>query len=180
MTQNTVIIGFLALHEAQDVALVQELTGLINDAYAQSEEGLWIDDAARTNTSEVAGFIAVGEIVVARVDGRIAGSVRVQRMSPSLGEFGMLVAAPHLTGAGVGRRLLEFVQLWAVENGLDELQLEVLTPREWLHPSKEFLRQWYTRIGFEQVRLDRFEDAYPALAAQLATPCDFVIYRKRL
>lgn len=159
---------------------MEQLTALINEAYAQSEAGLWVDDAPRTSVSEVAGLIAAGEIVVARLDDRIVGSVRVQSMSSTLGEFGMLVAAPHLKGAGVGRQLLEYVEQWAAQKGFVELQLEVLTPREWVHPSKEFLRQWYTRVGFEQVRLDRFEYAYPALAAQLATECDFVVYRKRL
>jgi hypothetical protein len=36
--------------------------------------------------------------------------------------------------------------------------------------------------GFEASHLERgsFHEAYPALAPLLATPCDFVIYHKRL
>jgi hypothetical protein len=28
------------------------------------------------------------------------------------------------------------------------MQLEVLVPRQWSHRSKEFLKAWYTRIGY--------------------------------
>jgi hypothetical protein len=45
---------------------------------------------------------------------------------------------------------------------------------------KEFLREWYTRIGYRPVRTGRLADAYPLLAPQLATSCDFVTYRKIL
>ena len=60
------------------------------------------------------------------------------------------------------------------------MQLELLVPQTWTHPVKEFLRAWYTRIGYRHVRTDRLADAYPALQPQLATPCDFVIYHKTL
>jgi hypothetical protein len=60
------------------------------------------------------------------------------------------------------------------------MQLELLVPREWSHPSKEFLTAWYTRIGYRPVRTGRLEESYPALAAHLATPCDLVIHHKDL
>jgi hypothetical protein len=60
------------------------------------------------------------------------------------------------------------------------MQLELLVPRTWSHPVKEFLRRWYTRIGYRQVRTARLEEAYPALQPRLATPCDFLIYHKAL
>ena len=48
------------------------------------------------------------------------------------------------------------------------------------HPVKEFLRGWYTRIGYRHVRTGRLEDDYPALEPLLATPCDFPIFHKDL
>ena len=48
--------------------------------------------------------------------------------------------------------------------------------RQWSHPSKEFLKAWYTRIVYLPVRTGPFEESYPELAPLLATPCDFVIY----
>ena len=60
------------------------------------------------------------------------------------------------------------------------MQLELLVPRGWSHPSKVFLDQWYTRMGYRVTRTGAIEEAYPELAPLLATPCDFLIYRKPL
>ncbi len=60
------------------------------------------------------------------------------------------------------------------------MQLEVLVPREWSHPSKEFIIGWYTRLGYRQASLGAIEESYPQLAPLLATPCDFVTYRRSL
>jgi hypothetical protein len=45
---------------------------------------------------------------------------------------------------------------------------------------KEFLREWYTRLGYRLVRTGRLEEGYPHLQPLLATPCDFLIYHKDL
>jgi hypothetical protein len=42
-----------------------------------------------------------------------------------------------------------------------------------------FLNAWYTRLGYRVAATGAIEEAYPALAPLLATPCDFVIYEKR-
>ena len=60
------------------------------------------------------------------------------------------------------------------------MQLELLVPRGWTYPSKAFLDNWYRRIGYRVARTGTIEEAYPALAPLLATPCDFVIYHKDL
>jgi hypothetical protein len=60
------------------------------------------------------------------------------------------------------------------------MQLELLVPRDWTHPTKEFLAAWYGRMGYRVARTGTIDEAYPALAPLLATPCDFVIYEKDL
>jgi hypothetical protein len=60
------------------------------------------------------------------------------------------------------------------------MQLELLVPRTWTHPSKEFLRGWYGRRGYRLVRTGKLEDAYPHLAPLLATECDLEVHRKPL
>lgn len=166
--------------EALDGSLVAGLTALVNRVYAVAEEGLWTDGAARTTEPEMAALIAAGEIAVARLDGRIVGAVRVQRLAGGEGEFGMLVSAPDVRGAGIGRELVRFAEEWSRERGLTTLQLELLVPRGWSHPVKEFLRDWYTRMGYQPVRKGQIEESYPDLAPLLATACDFVIYHKGL
>jgi GNAT superfamily N-acetyltransferase len=165
---------------AADAGLVAELTDLVNRAYAVAEEGLWVGGATRTTPAEVQAMIRAGEIVVARRDGRLVGAVRVQRLDHRDGEFGLLVAAPEQRGTGVGRDLVAFAERWARDRGLSRMQLELLVPRTWSHPVKEFLRGWYTRIGYRVVRTGSLGEAYQALVPQLATPCDFLIFHKDL
>jgi GNAT superfamily N-acetyltransferase len=165
---------------AEDPALVNKLVALVNRVYDVAEDGLWADGTPRTTREEMAELLAAGEVAVARVQDRIVGAVRVQRMETGAGEFGMLVADPAHRGVGIGRELVRFAERWTRQQGRDTVQLEVLMPRHWSHPSKEFLKAWYTRIGYRPVRTGQFEESYPALAPLLATPCDFVIYEKTL
>ena len=60
------------------------------------------------------------------------------------------------------------------------MQLELLIPKGWVHPEKARLRAWYGRLGYEVVRTARFEEVAAHLAPQLATPCEFLIFRTRL
>ncbi|MET9225854.1 GNAT family N-acetyltransferase [Lentzea sp. NPDC003310] len=163
-----------------DVTLAAEITALINRVYADAEKGIWLENKARTTEAEVAGLIRAGEIAVVRAGGRVVGSVRVHEIEDGVGEFGMLVAAPEERGTGIGRDLVTFAEDWGRGRGFAQMQLELLVPQTWEHPVKEFLRGWYTRIGYVPVRKDRLEDAYPFLAPHLACPCDFLVFRKQL
>ncbi|GIF64815.1 GNAT family N-acetyltransferase [Asanoa ishikariensis] len=167
----------ISIEHSVDIA---EVTHLINRVYADAEKGLWQPGTDRTNVAEVAAVVQAGELAVARLDGAVVGVVRVQRLPGGEGEFGMLVASPEQRGVGIGRELVAFAEGWARAAGLRVMQLELLVPRGWTHPVKEFLREWYTRLGYREVRRDPFELAYPALQPQLATDCDFVVYHKPL
>jgi hypothetical protein len=63
-------------------------------------------------------------------------------------------------------------------HGVTTMQLELLVPQGWVHPEKERLHAWYTRLGYRVVRTAPFEEVAAHLASQLATPCEFVIFRK--
>lgn len=160
-----------------DPAAAPRVAALINEVYAASEEGLWLGDAQRTTVDEVAGLIRDGQIVVARVDDEIVGCLRLQQLDDATSEFGMLAADPARRGLGIGRELVRFAE--ATARG-SVMQLEVLVPREWTHPSKKFLTEWYTRIGYRVTRTGTIDEDYPHLAPLLATPCDFVVYHKDL
>jgi GNAT superfamily N-acetyltransferase len=176
-TNRSIEIGFLS---AADDDLVREITGLVNRVYTVAEEGLWIQGATRTTSSEMAELIADGQMAVARLDGRTAGAVRIQHLDARMGEFGMLVADPAHRRAGIGRQLVAFAEETSRQRGLTVMQLELLVPREWTHPTKAFLHDWYTRIGYRPVQSSTIDESYPQLAPLLATPCDFVVYRKDL
>lgn len=165
---------------ADDDAEVGRIVELVNRVYAEAEKGLWLDGAERVDRPGVVAMIRAGELVVARLRGRLVGTVRIQRLDDGLAEFGMLVAGPGHRGLGIGSTLIAFAEDSAREQGIGRMQLELLLPQAWTHPVKEFLRASYSRIGYRQVRTGRLADAYPALQPQLATPCDFAIFHKSL
>jgi GNAT superfamily N-acetyltransferase len=173
-------IEFLSAAAAPDAGLVATVTGLINSVYSTSENGLWIEGTLRTSEAEVAALIRSGELATATSGDVIVGTVRAHRLDPMTGEFGMLAAHPDRRGLGIGRGLVAFAEDWARRCGLASMQLEVLTPSAWTHPSKVFLMQWYERIGYRHIRTGSLDTGYPALAPLLATPCDFAVYRKDL
>jgi GNAT superfamily N-acetyltransferase len=173
-------IEIVAATVPEDQGVVGEITDLINRVYATAEAGLWVEGAARTTTAELAEMIASDQITLARVDGQIVGSIRIQQLDDGVGEFGMLAAHPAHRGEGIGRELVRFAEELSRQRGLTIMQLELLIPRGWSHPTKEFLHAWYTRIGYRPVRTGGIEESYPHLAPLLATPCDFVVYHKPL
>src|SRR5262249_21079812 len=169
----------LLARDAGDDA-VAEVTDLVNRVYAMAEEGLWRDGTARTTSSETTEFVRGGEIAVARLDGRIVGCVRIQRLDGGVGEFGMLAADPGHRGVGIGRRLVCFAERLTHERGAGTLQLALLVPQAATHPEKQILHDWYPRLDYRVVRTGSSDEQSPALAPRLATPCDFVIYHKKL
>jgi GNAT superfamily N-acetyltransferase len=173
-------VQLLPAAESEDSELMARIAELTNQVYAAAEDGLWITGATRTTLDEVVELTRAGEIAVARLSGRVVGCVRVQRLDEGTGEFGMLAADPAHRGVGVGRALVHFAERKSSAEGVRSMQLELLVPRAWTHPTKVFLTAWYTRLGYRVARTGAIEEAYPALAPLLATPCDFVIYQKRL
>jgi GNAT superfamily N-acetyltransferase len=177
---ETIAVRVLDSAVSHDARLVDQLTSLINGVYATAESGLWRDGTTRTTASELGELIAAGQIAVATRDGQIAGAVRVHDVADDASEFGMLVAASDQRSTGVGRALLAFAEQHSRERGLRAMQLELLVPRTWRHPSKEFLKAWYGRSGYRLIRTTTIDDAHPHLAPMLATPCDVEVHEKPL
>ena len=180
MAAAGVDIQLLSSQESEDAALVQQVTDLVGDVYRVAEDGMWIDGAVRTTVADVTRMIRARELAVARLDGRIAGAVQIQRLDATTGGFGMLAAHPAHRGLGIGRGLMAFAERTSRDAGLGSMQLELLVPRDWTHPVKVFLAAWYARSGYALVRTGTIEQAYPHLAPLLATPCDLQIHRKEL
>jgi GNAT superfamily N-acetyltransferase len=165
---------------AGDAALVADIAELVNEVYEVAEAGLWVKGARRTSRQEIAELIELGEIATARSGDDVVGVVRVHALDGEAAEFGMLAADPLQRGHGIGRALVAFAEGWAAERGFIAMQLELLVPTTWTHPSKEFLREWYARLGYRAVRTGHLREFYPDLAPLLATECDLVIFRKAL
>jgi GNAT superfamily N-acetyltransferase len=158
-------------------AVVADVVRLVNDVYAEAERGLWRDGTTRTTAAEVAELVAAGELAAAYRNGQLVGVVRV---AADGAEFGLLAAAPEHRGAGVGRALVDFAEDRGRERGAPVMRLELLVPREFRHPGKQFLQAWYGRRGYHLVGTTSVAAAHPQFAALLATPCDVERYEKPL
>ena len=166
--------------EPEDATRVRTLTHLVNEVYRDAEKGLWLAGTDRTTAHELDGLVRAGQIAAALTGQQIVGCVRIQQLDERTSEFGMLAASPQRRNLGIGRKLVQFAEEHCRNAGRDLMQLELLVPRGWTHPSKAFLHDWYTRIGYRPIGVGAFEQSHPDLAPRLATPCDFVIYHKNL
>ncbi len=180
VNDDTIAVRVLEPAAGGDAEQVGQLTDLINVVYLTAESGLWREGTTRATTSELSELIAAGEIVVAARDGQLIGVVHVHDGADDTSEFGMLAAAPEQRGVGVGRALLDFAEERSRQRGRRAMQLELLVPRSWRHPSKEFLRSWYGHRGYRLSRTTTLDEAYPHLAPLLATPCELEIHAKPL
>jgi GNAT superfamily N-acetyltransferase len=173
-------VKLLAEDQARDEALVDELVRIINGAYAVGEAGLWQEGATRTDAGEIAEAIRSGGMLAATLEGRLAGCAYVRPLDAGTADLGIVSTAPDRWGSGVGRELVRSAEELMRSRGMTTMQLELLVPKGWIHPEKARLHRWYTRLGYRAVRSAPFEQVAAHLASQLAAPCEFLIFRKRL
>ena len=91
---------------ADDPELVADISALVNRAYEVAEEGLWHGGVARTTLAETSDAITAGEVVVARDDGRLVGSIRTHQLDSQTGWFGVLAVDQTQGRRGIGGRLV--------------------------------------------------------------------------
>lgn len=159
---------------------IEHITNIVNRVYTASEGDLWKRGAVRTTVAEMAEFIKKGEIAVALSNDEIVGCVRVRQVDQETGEFGMLAVDDEYQGNGVGQALIAFVEERFEKEGICRVQLELLVPRERLHPEKVILDRWYRHLGYDPVGTRTVEESLPGVAQLLAMPCGFVVFRKEL
>jgi GNAT superfamily N-acetyltransferase len=164
---------------AEDAALAEEIAALANAVYADAERGMWQPGVPRTTAVDVSHAIAAGEIVIARVDGRVVGVVRT-RVSDGVGWRGMLAVHDDVRGTGVGRLLVDATERMAREAGADAMQVEILSPADDGNAYKREHARRSQRLGYRHVRDTDLRELDAELAALLAVPCVLRVYRRDL
>ena len=159
---------------------VEHLVNLINRVYDEAESGMWKRRGTRTNPVRVRELLRDQRLILAEINGVVVGAVNVNLLDETVAEFGMLVADPDHRGSGIGSMLVQAAEDWARSMNRRTMRLELLTPRWWIHPSKEFLKGWYSRIGYVPEFTEPFENMHPELVGELATECDFTVWHKQL
>jgi GNAT superfamily N-acetyltransferase len=176
----TAEVELLAPNEAPDEVLLEQLVGVVNQAYAIGEAGLWLDGTTRITAAEIAEAIRGSGMLAAAVEGRIVGCAYVRPLDAGTADLGLISVSPDQWGGGIGGELVRSAEGLMRSRGVKTMQLELLVPKGWVHPEKERLRGWYTRLGYRVARTAPFEQVAAHLASRLATPCEFLIFRKAL
>jgi GNAT superfamily N-acetyltransferase len=161
-------------------ALVDELAGLVNEAYGVAEAGLWVEGTMRTTPEHVADIARDGDLLVATMPDRLIGCVRVRSIDQVTAELGLLATAPDQWGNGIGRELVRAAEDFARARGAVTMELVLLDPLDLARAGKGRLRAWYEGLGYRMVRAAPIEEVSTHAAAELATPCQFLVFRKPL
>ena len=125
-------------------------------------------------------IIAKGELLLAVTDSEICGCIHLEPMNGVMAKFKMLVANPKFKGQGIGSMLVNYAEEVARVNGANKMQLELLVPTGFSHPDKAFLKNWYTRIGYQKITEHAVDYADAGLSEFLKTGCVAEIYHKVL
>jgi len=172
-------IEMLPLVAAHDPGLVSDISALVNRAYDVAEGGLWHGGVTRTTLAETSDAITAGEVVVARDDGRLVGSIRTRQLDSETGWFGVLAVDQTYGRRGMGGKLVAFAESRALLAGASRMQLELLVPGH-AHQHTDRLATWYGRLGYRETERCNLIDVEPSAVPFLAVPCDVAVMRKHL
>ncbi len=140
---------------------------VINEAY-QVEAFFKVGD--RTNPREIADYLEAETFLVAVDAGdEVVAAVRVT-IADRAGHLGMLAVADARKGTGLGRRLIEAAEAFAIERGCDSMDLEVASPRT-------ELPNFYRKFGYELSGTSEWPEH---ARHELKQPANFLIMSKSL
>jgi GNAT superfamily N-acetyltransferase len=128
----------------------------------------------------VADIIRAGDLLAASVADRVVGCVRVRAIDALTAELGLLSTSPDQWGNGVGGQLVRAAEDLARARGAATMELVLLDPTDAAHAGKGRLRAWYEALGYRFVRSAPIEEVSSHAAADLVTPCQWLVFRKPL
>lgn len=133
---------------------VEWTVALVNSAYrGESSRAGWTTEAdlldgQRTDAEEISRLIGTdgSVILLCLLDGKIAGSVHLEKASAATAYMGMLVIRPTLQGRGLGSRLMGAAEDFArAEWGAARIEMQVIVLRHEL--IAYYRRRGYRRTG---------------------------------
>ena len=180
------------LHNKEDKRIfIENITKLINDAYEWGESDMWhFELYKRTNMEEVSNMINEDIIIDAFIESnsidysKPVGSVKCNtKFNEKLKEAELGMLSVSITKQGLGNLLISACETKATNDGCVILRLELLTPKNWIHPVKKWLEIWYTsdKLRFVKGEKEDFDSLYPQFDSKIKKcKFDFTVYRKKL
>ena len=164
----------------KDVSFLHQI--MIN-AYAVTEEKIWGPNYARMSEAVFSSFIKRDELIVAKMNHTLVGSVRVYEEAPGVFNLSVFSVESELRGHNVGTKLVEASEQHALKKGGHKLTLEILRPQLFELDIKTRLAHWYKRMGYMHTESMLFEERKPdniEKLKQLKIPVIFDCYEKVL
>ena len=153
---------------------------MANQVYYDSERDFWKEGYYRIDEKEFNHFIKNQWLYLAEQNLALIGCVLMKPVDEITTSFSMLICHPDHRKKGVGKTLVNHVFKTAEEKGYQKMQLEILSPIHWVHQEKEFLKSWYSSIGFKLLKEVNFLDYYPTHDKYMKCPLLFSLYEKDL
>lgn len=153
MPGNMEKMGAIRRTELGDGATAAELRALLTEYFEEAgrlgreyfDDEDWGADVERIVEGDIERLRSGATdrpLFVARVDGRLAGSVQLKRLDDTRGEIKRLYVGPAHRGEGIGRALVETLLGEARSDGYDTLLMG-------LSPYHERAAELYESLGFE-------------------------------
>ncbi|MFT3934806.1 MAG: GNAT family N-acetyltransferase [Chitinophagaceae bacterium] len=163
--------------EPATIADIPLLNKLVNSAYrGESSKKGWTTEAdlldgIRTDEEGLKKMLSKENAIVllAKHEQAIVGCVYLEKQLNRL-YLGMLTVSPELQGAGIGKRLLEAADDYALKEKLTAISMTVITVR------KELIA-WYERHGYKKTGETKPFPNDPAFGIP-KQPLEFLVMRK--
>eukprot|EP00045_Choanoeca_perplexa_P020565 m.4658 g.4658 ORF g.4658 m.4658 type:complete len:187 (-) comp7098_c0_seq1:51-611(-) len=168
---------------------VKVIIGMVNAAYDYGEKGMWNEGFTRTTKEGVIELLDARKLLVAKQKDAIIGCIKLdpsyktQRHNGTpahMAEIGMLAVSSDLRRHGLGKKLMTAAIVAAQAAKCNGIELQLVQPKDWTHPVKAFLAQWYASLGFELVGEQDDVAEFFRIAQYLATEVKVAVYELML
>jgi len=153
---------------------------LLITAYALTEIEVWGENYVRISFVEYNELIEKDEVLIALLEGEVVGGIHYYERRKGVYSFSLLCADFNKSGLGIGRKLIDAVEVDAIKHGATCIELEILRPKGMEVAFKTRISDWYKRLGFVYTHSQNFAEIRPDKAVNLVNPSDFDYYQKTL
>lgn len=159
---------------------LERLYEIIIRAYAETEKVMWGERYVRIDRRTFTRYIDQDEVLVAFIDGKVAGGIRYFHLRDNTWSFSLLGADFNQKGKGIGRALIQEVEQIVSNKGGDRVHIEVLRPEKETVEAKTIISDWYQRMGYQIVKQIPLIELYPEKEDLQLVPTVFDCYLKEL
>ena len=156
------------------------IVSMVNEVYYSSEREFWSEGYYRISDRDFEDYIRNKWLYVLEQKGIILGCVLFKQEEMDISSFSMLVCHPNHRKKGVGKTLVSFVNQKAIARNNKKMYLELLSPKDWIHEEKKFLKDWYIKMGYKLKKEVDFKDYHPDHAPFMKCDLIFSLYEKNL